>query len=110
MVHLITIVAIDISVWCTPRKRPPVTHKLVQPGSHGRNNSPVCPLQSKNEAVMHTHVVQPYVTRSDKIGLIAGKYMSSLNNVYFYFCISYNDFVSFIKISIHFCISDEKVK
>jgi len=47
------------------------------------------------------------VTQSDKIGLIA---MCSLNNVYFCFCISYNDSVSFIKISIHFCISDEKVK
>jgi len=51
-----------------------------------------------------------YVTRSDKTGLIVGKYMCSLNNVYFCFCISYNDSVSFIKISIHFCISDKKVK
>ena len=50
------------------------------------------------------------VTLSDKIGLIAGKYMFLLNNVYLYLCVSYNNSVSFSKISINLYISDEKGK
>jgi len=50
------------------------------------------------------------VTQSDKIGLIAGKYVILLNDVYLYFCVSYNNSVSFSKISMDFYISDEKVK
>jgi len=49
------------------------------------------------------------LTRSDKIGLIAGKCMFLLNNVYLYFCVSHNNSVSFSKISINFYISNEKV-
>jgi len=54
-----------------------------------------------------------HVTWFDKIGLIAGKHiiiMFLLNNVYLSFCVSYNDSVSFSKISMNFYISDEKVK
>ena len=57
-----------------------------------------------HESVLATHcltyihaalqVIQ-YVTRSDKIGLIAGKYMCSLKNVYLHFCESYKNSVSF---------------
>jgi len=50
------------------------------------------------------------VTRSNKSGLIAGKYMFLLTNVYLYFCVSYNNSVSFSKISINFYISDENLR
>ena len=50
-----------------------------------------------------------YVTRCDKIGLIARKYMFLLNNVYLHFCVSYNNSVRFSKISINLYISDEKL-
>jgi len=53
---------------------------------------------------IHGAEYRAYVTWSDKIGLIARKYMFSLNNVYLYFC------TSFSKISINFYISDEKTK
>jgi len=46
-----------------------------------------------------------YVTQSDKKGLIAGKYMSSLNNMYLKFSIRYYNSVTFIKLSINFYIS-----
>jgi len=47
---------------------------------------------------------------SDKIGLIAGKYIFLFNNVYLHFCVCYNNSVSFSKISINFYTSDEKTK
>ena len=50
------------------------------------------------------------VTESDKMGHIAGKYICLLNNVYLHFCVSYNNSVSFSKISIAFYISGEKYK
>ena len=43
------------------------------------------------------------------MGLMARQYMCLLSNVYLYFCVSYNNFVSFNKIAIHFYISDENV-
>ena len=50
------------------------------------------------------------MTQSDEIGLIAGKYTILLNNVYLYFCVNYNNSVSFSKTSINFYISDENLK
>jgi len=50
------------------------------------------------------------VTQSDKKGLIAGKYMCSLNNMYLHFFVSYNNSVKCSKISINFYISDEIFK
>jgi len=49
------------------------------------------------------------LTWSDKIGLIAGKHMLLLNNVYLHFCVDYKNSVSFSEITINFHISDEKV-
>ena len=51
--------------------------------------------------------VSTYVTESDKIGLIAVKYMCLLNNVYLHICVRYNNLVSFSKISIKFYRSGE---
>ena len=56
------------------------------------------------------HAWTKYVTQSDKIGLIARKYIFLLNNVYLYFSASYNNSESFCKMSINFYTSDEKVK
>jgi len=50
------------------------------------------------------------VTQSDKKGLIAGKYMCSLNNMCLKFSIRYYDSVTFIKLSINFYISDKSFK
>ena len=47
-----------------------------------------------------------YVTESDEICLIAGKYMCSLNIVYFHFCL----FCKLGKTSIKFYISGENFK
>jgi len=51
-----------------------------------------------------------YVTQSDKKGLIAGKYMYSLNNMYLKFSIRYYNSVTFIKLSINFYISGKSFK
>ena len=51
-----------------------------------------------------------YVTQSDKKGLIAGKYMCSLNNMYLMFSIRYYNSVTFIKLSINFYISGKDFK
>ena len=51
-----------------------------------------------------------YVTQSDKKGLIAGKYMCSLNNMYLKFSIRYYNSVTFIKLSINFYISGKDFK
>ena len=42
------------------------------------------------------------VIESDKMVLIAGKYTCLPNNVHLHFCVSYNNSVSFSKISINF--------
>jgi len=51
-----------------------------------------------------------FVTQSDKKGLIAGKYMCSLNNMCLKFSISYYNSVIFIKLSINFYISGKSFK
>jgi len=51
-----------------------------------------------------------YVAQSDKKGLIAGKYMCSLNYVYLKFSIRYYGSVTFIKLSINFYISGKSFK
>ena len=51
-----------------------------------------------------------YVTQSDKKGLIAGKYMCSLNDMYLKFSIRYYNSVTFIKLSINFYISGKDFK
>ena len=53
---------------------------------------------------------QIYVTQSDKKGLIAGKYMCSLNNIYLKLSIRYYNSVTFIKLSINFYISGNDFK
>jgi len=51
-----------------------------------------------------------YVTRSDKKGLIARKYMCSLNIMYLNCSVSYCNSVNFNKTSMNFCISGEGFK
>ena len=51
-----------------------------------------------------------YVTQSDKKGLIARKYMCSLNNIYLKFSIRYYNSVTFIKLSINFYVSGKDFK
>ena len=62
------------------------------------------PQNNENESIVN---MWPW---SDKIGLIAGKCMFLLSNVYLYFYVSYNNSVSFSKNSINVCLSDEKAK
>jgi len=50
-----------------------------------------------------------YVTQSDKKGLIAGKYICSLNNMYLKFSIRYYNSVTFSKLSINFYISGKSL-
>ena len=51
-----------------------------------------------------------YVTRSDKKGLIAGKYLCLLNNPFLYSRVTYNNSVCFTKISVNVYVSYEKFK
>jgi len=51
-----------------------------------------------------------FVTQSDKEGLLAGKYMYSLNNMYLNFSIRYYNSVTFIKLSINFYIGGKSFK
>jgi len=51
-----------------------------------------------------------YVTQSDKKGLIVGKCICSLNNMYRKFSIRYCNSVTFIKLSINFYVSGKSFK
>jgi len=51
-----------------------------------------------------------YVIQSDKKGLIARKYMHSLNSMFLKFSIRYYNSVTFIKLSINFYMSGKSFK
>jgi len=65
-------------------------------------------MQAHGNCFYYISTLALYVTQSDKKGLIAGKYICSLNNMFLKFSIRYYNSVTFIKLSINFYISGKK--